>query len=229
MPKFLKGLRQSIQQSELYADAWQKASRVGSTFAIDSRSSWEERGTVTIRKSNISVRGEGHRIELHDGVQFRNVDVEIWGRGHHVILEEGVSFKRGGGITLYGEGCTLRIGKGTTIEGAVFSVGENGNTLSVGEDCMFSYDIEVRTSDAHSIVDLKTNRRTNPPADVTLGDHVWVAASVTIMKGVEIGAHSVIGTRSLVTKSVPPNAIAVGAPAKVLKEGVTWDRDRLPY
>ena len=47
-----------------------------------------------------------------------------------------------------------------------------------------------------------------------MGDCVWVAADVTILRGVTIGDHSVIGTRSLVTRDIPPHTLAFGQPAE---------------
>ena len=51
-------------------------------------------------------------------------------------------------------------------------------------------------------------------AEVVIGDYVWVAADVTILRGVTIGEHSVIGTRSLVTHDIAPHTLAFGQPAK---------------
>ncbi|HXV36294.1 MAG TPA: hypothetical protein VEC18_04055, partial [Myxococcota bacterium] len=48
---------------------------------------------------------------------------------------------------------------------------------------------------------------------VAIGDCVWVASDVTILRGVTIGPHSVIGARSLVTESIPPHTLAFGQPA----------------
>jgi carbonic anhydrase/acetyltransferase-like protein (isoleucine patch superfamily) len=50
-------------------------------------------------------------------------------------------------------------------------------------------------------------------ASITLGRHAWVAGDVTVLRGVTIGAHSVIGARSLVNRSVPPHTLAFGTPA----------------
>lgn len=54
-------------------------------------------------------------------------------------------------------------------------------------------------------------------ADVIIEKGAWVGCNVTILKGVTIGTGAVIGAGSLVTKSIPPYAIAVGSPAKVVK------------
>ena len=53
---------------------------------------------------------------------------------------------------------------------------------------------------------------------VTIEDHVWIATRVTILPNVTIGRGAVIGCGSVVTKNIPPMAIAVGVPAKVIGE-----------
>lgn len=53
---------------------------------------------------------------------------------------------------------------------------------------------------------------------VYIGKNVWIASNVTILPGVHIGDNSVVGAGSVVTRDLPPNVIAVGSPAKVLRE-----------
>lgn len=53
---------------------------------------------------------------------------------------------------------------------------------------------------------------------ITIEDDVWVACRVNIMAGVTIGKGSVIGAGSVVTKDIPPYSVAVGVPAKVIKQ-----------
>ncbi|RIL71871.1 antibiotic acetyltransferase [Staphylococcus cohnii] len=50
-----------------------------------------------------------------------------------------------------------------------------------------------------------------------INSDVWLAANVTVLQGVEIGVGSIIGANAVVTKNIPPYAIAVGVPAKVVK------------
>jgi acetyltransferase-like isoleucine patch superfamily enzyme len=52
---------------------------------------------------------------------------------------------------------------------------------------------------------------------VTVGCDVWIAAGAVITRGVTIGHGAVIGANSVVTKDIPPYAIAVGSPAKIIK------------
>lgn len=60
-------------------------------------------------------------------------------------------------------------------------------------------------------------------APVEIGDFVWLGERVIVLRGVTIGAHSVIGAGSVVTRDVPPYTIAVGAPARVIRR---YDRQR---
>ena len=94
--------------------------------------------------------------------------------------------------------------------------------VKVGEHCLFSENIEIRTSDHHSIVDLKTRLQINHPADVVIGRHVWVSAGVTISKGVTIGTGSIIGARSHVISNVPAMQLWAGVPARLIRESVSW-------
>jgi acetyltransferase-like isoleucine patch superfamily enzyme len=53
---------------------------------------------------------------------------------------------------------------------------------------------------------------------VIIEDDVWIGTRATILQGITIGKGAVIGAGSIVTKNIPPYAIAVGNPARVIKE-----------
>jgi lipopolysaccharide O-acetyltransferase len=53
---------------------------------------------------------------------------------------------------------------------------------------------------------------------VIIEDNVWIGETVSILPGVKIGQGSVIGAQSVVTKDIPPNSVAIGAPARVIKQ-----------
>jgi acetyltransferase-like isoleucine patch superfamily enzyme len=52
--------------------------------------------------------------------------------------------------------------------------------------------------------------------DIRIGDDCWIGARVFVLAGVTIGDGCVVGAGSVVTRSLPPNSIAVGVPAKVV-------------
>lgn len=53
---------------------------------------------------------------------------------------------------------------------------------------------------------------------INIGDNVWLGRGVAVLKGVTIGEGSVIGANSVVNKDIPPQSVAVGVPAQVVKE-----------
>jgi acetyltransferase-like isoleucine patch superfamily enzyme len=56
-----------------------------------------------------------------------------------------------------------------------------------------------------------------PSLPITIGNDVWIGVEALVLDGVTIGDGAVIGARSVVTKDIPPYAIAVGSPAKIIK------------
>jgi acetyltransferase-like isoleucine patch superfamily enzyme len=59
--------------------------------------------------------------------------------------------------------------------------------------------------------------RSSKPRPIIIGDDVWLGVNVTVMKGVTIGANSLIGAGSIVTKDIPANVIAAGNPCVVIR------------
>jgi len=59
---------------------------------------------------------------------------------------------------------------------------------------------------------------------IVIENNVWIGFKATILKGVKIGAGAIIGAHACVTTDIPPNSIAVGNPAKVIRENILWKR-----
>lgn len=121
------------------------------------------------------------------------------------------------------------------VLGRQFTVGPNtelavieGTTIEFGDDCMLSANITLRTGDSHSITDLQGNR-TNPSKSIKIGNHVWIGNTVLIFKGTQVADNSIVAGGTVGGgKIYPSHSIIGGNPAKVVKEGVNWDRRRLP-
>lgn len=115
------------------------------------------------------------------------------------------------------------IGKSTTSNG-VRIVCDN-SSFQCGEDCMFSDEIVIQSADQHGIVDLEKGEIINDILkSVVLGDHVWLGRQATLMADSSVGSGSIIGTGAVVTGNIPEKVIAVGIPARVVKENRTWCR-----
>lgn len=98
-------------------------------------------------------------------------------------------------------------------------------SIEIGEDCMFSNHIIIRTSDSHAIYSNETNKRINPAKPIRIGNHVWIAPGSEVMKGVVVGDGCIIGSQTMVTKDVPANCLVVGRPARVVKANIRWTRE----
>lgn len=154
-------------------------------------------------------------------------DTLIFIRGdHHRIIIGDYVFMGKGELWLEDDHCSLIIHNHTTIEHAHLAVTEPYSILEIHNDCMLAKQIEIRTGDSHSIIDMESGKRINQAANVVLKEHVWVGAHAKILKGVTIGNNTVIATGAIVTKDIPSHSIAAGIPAKVIKTGTDWKRER---
>ena len=97
--------------------------------------------------------------------------------------------------------------------------------IAIGERCLIADGTFVTVSDMHSLIDADSGERFNHAKDVTIGDDVWLAAQATVLKGSDIGAGSTIGFRSTVTGGIPDRCLAVGSPARVVRERTVWKAD----
>lgn len=117
-------------------------------------------------------------------------------------------------------------GKGSTSSGAGNRAIIRGKKVKcmIADDCMFSHNITLRTSDMHTIFDINSKNRINEDGDVIINSHVWIGQDVLVLKGTSIGLGSIIGSKSLVTQNIPPYSVAAGTPAKIIRDNCSWDR-----
>lgn len=174
-------------------------------------------------KCSLLFKGQNAKVVIGSNVKLTNVKIIFSGSNGTLIIEDGCQLI--GDLRIVGTG-TLIIGKKTKFNKPCWIQASSGTSLKIGQRCLFA-NVRIRTSDMHSIIDLTTNARINPDADVVIGDRVWLAENTNIYKGVTIGNGSIVGAGSIVTRSIPENSLAAGVPAKVLKSNVSWDEKRL--
>lgn len=181
-------------------------------------------GTVD-QPVDIRVRGRNNRLIVAPQANIRELIVNFW--GDHGLIEIGPTTRARAPLRLdlrVGHGSTLTIGAEVGTAGLTFISAVEGADVTIGEDVMFAKHVEVRTDDTHPIFDVRSRQRVNVSTSIHVGAHVWLAKHCVVMGGVSVGAGSVIGLRSIVTHSVPNNCVAVGAPARVVRRDIAWER-----
>jgi len=168
---------------------------------------WFDRGIRMSHMKNISLGS--------DCMIFRNVTINAFGQkkfniemGKEVRIREGCYIDTHGGWIIFGDNVFLgpqcmiyghgglEIGRNTLIAGKTSIIPANHN--------FSKSDVPLR-SQGESTIGIK------------IGDNVWIGTGSIILDGVHIGSHSVIGAGSVVTCSIPPFSVAVGSPAKVIR------------
>ena len=176
--------------------------------------------------TSIKIRGKNNQLIIGKGVKINNAKIVISGTNNKLIIHENVVFHEGGRVKLEDEENLIEIGENSDFVDCFFAVSDCKSKVVIGRDCMFSAKIIIRNSDVHSILN-EHNERINPARDTIIGDRVWVGYGVNILKGVHIGNDAVIGIQSVVAGDVFAGCVAVGNPAKVVKSGVHWCRERI--
>lgn len=99
-----------------------------------------------------------------------------------------------------------------------------GDNVNIGGDCLIMdsdahpHDFIKRRKEFAVKIGIENYMREIPSKPIIIGDDCWLGARCIILKGVNIGARSIIAAGSVVTKDVPEDCIAAGNPAKVLKK-----------
>jgi maltose O-acetyltransferase len=89
--------------------------------------------------------------------------------------------------------------------------------VKIGDNCMMAPGVHIYTA-THPLHPDERNSGKEYGKPVTIGDNVWIGGGAIINPGVTIGDNAVIASGAVVTKNVPPNTVAGGNPAKVIKQ-----------
>lgn len=159
------------------------------------------------RRINIvfSEQATNSKIFLDDSLDSVGLDIDI--------------------LVLDGDSNELRIGKGTGMNGTKIWLG-NGSKCIIGDLCRFSYDIVIRTTDGHTIIDNNSGDIINEQKnDCIIGDKCWIGLRSIINKNVQLAHDTIVGSGSIVTKKFDePYTVIAGNPAHIIKTGVRHDK-----
>jgi acetyltransferase-like isoleucine patch superfamily enzyme len=147
-------------------------------------------------------------IEIGDNVKIlQDTRLVIREINSYIYLGNKVCLDRGVDIRTAGSDCWIEIGDNSYLGPYVCMAGP-GN-IKIGKNCLIA---------SHSSVYANNHRDYGLSREgIEIEDNCWIGSGVRILDGLTIGRGSVIGAGAVVTKNIPPDSIAVGVPAKVIK------------
>jgi acetyltransferase-like isoleucine patch superfamily enzyme len=113
---------------------------------------------------------------------------------------------------------SVKIGHNTSINCNTYIVASPPTMISIGNDCLIAQNVVIRSND-HAFDDpfQLIRKQGRKGQDIQIGNDCWIGANTTILKGVRIGDHSIVGAGAVVTKNIPSYSVAVGNPARVIR------------
>ena len=128
--------------------------------------------------------------------------------------------------------CTVNNGVGPVIIGDRTRIGMSNvliGPIEIGNDVMFAQNIVLSgLNHGYEDINVVPHDQKCTTSTIVIEDEVWLGANVVVVAGVRIGKHSVVAAGAVVTKEIPPYSVAVGNPARVIKqynkETNKWER-----
>jgi acetyltransferase-like isoleucine patch superfamily enzyme len=161
---------------------------------------WKLRLRGRLRLDGIAFIGPGCRLEV----------------GRDAVLELGR-------WSWVGHGCKIRCHEGRVALGAKSVMGQDCTisayqSVEIGRECVIADRVMLIDFD-HGTVEVERPIRLQGiyKRDVRVGNNCWIGYGACILRGVTVGDNAIIGTNSVVTKDVEPNAVVGGVPARVLR------------
>jgi acetyltransferase-like isoleucine patch superfamily enzyme len=173
---------------------------------------WAAAGLQALRNFGLRLRGAtigpGTRVEA--GVTVRRG----WAGGQAGIVTVDRECVLDTGVVLDAFGGNITLGRNVFLGPYAVIYGHGG--VAIGERCLIAMHCRILSSN-HTIAPYGTDIRSQPDVllPTRLGRDVWLGAGVTILGGVTVADGCIVGAGSVVTKNLPPGAIAYGSPAEV--------------
>lgn len=182
--------------------------------------------SALLKRTNISIDGKGNTIEIGSLTKLTDTKIYIKGNNNRIVIGQQNGFA-GSSLWIEDDGNAILIGKHNRFFEGCHLAAIEGTSIIVGENGLFAPEVQFRTGDSHSILDMD-GKRINPSKDINIGNHVWAGARSAILKGSVVPDDCVIGMSSLVNKSFSEkNCVYAGNPAAKVKSGINWQSERV--
>jgi maltose O-acetyltransferase len=160
-----------------------------------------------LAKRAIRLADEYHRAVVRDDDDPRAILADLLGS-----LGDG-AWIRPPLVVDYGE--NLHVGPRTFVNANLTAL--DVATITIGADCQIGPDVQLLTP-THPVEPQPRRDKLEAARPITIGDNVWLGGGVIVCPGVTIGDDTVVGAGAVVTRDLPAGVVAVGNPARVVRE-----------
>lgn len=202
---------------------WQMARRVSVLKTV-----WYSarfRGRVVVgRGSRLRIAGSA-TLDLAPGAMLIVGMAHDSPSGAVLLLHPRSSLTVGGRVQVM-RGCTITVGYDARLSIGAGTFLNDGATVmcdqqvAIGADCAISWGVRIMDTDVHRLV--RGGVAVPNRAPVTIGDHCWIGAGATVLKGACLGIDCVVGAGSVVTGTSSGAELLVGSPARAREGQITW-------
>src|SRR5690242_17751387 len=177
---------------------------------------------LTPRYARLLWRYLWRRLLTPAGWRWRSDGLFFLGRGLELKIEPRgeISFGR---FVWIGDGTKIRCHEGVVEIGPKTVMGQECTIsayqrVRIGEQCVIA-DRAMFIDFDHGMVEVERPVRVQGiyKRDVEVGSNVWIGYGASVLRGCRVGDNSVLGTYTVITRSVPANAVVAGQPARVLR------------
>lgn len=150
---------------------------------------------------------KGKSATIYRSVRKDLVPFNVFSLGNYSVVEDYSVLNNAVGDVVIGD--YSRIGIGNTVIGPV----NIGNSVNLGQNVVLS-----GLNHNYANIEISIAEQGVEVAQITIEDNAWIGANSTVLAGVKIGTHSVVGAGSVVKCNVPPYTVCVGNPARIVKQ-----------
>lgn len=172
------------------------------------------------KRGNVVVDNPYKRIFIGYGEAFalgkKNSYWEI-GNNASVIFKGKATF--GAGIQFI---CTGKMTIGDNFYCNGDCILNAGKRIKIGNDFLCGWNCEILDGDGHFI--LYNGERKENYSEVEIGEHVWVASGVTVLKGSRISDGSIVAAKSCISKKIEQKNVLIGRNNEILRTNVSWEK-----
>jgi len=122
-----------------------------------------------------------------------------------------VGINRSCAISTHSKSAKIIIGERCGFSGTIIGA---YNQITIGNHVLFGANTTITDFDWHPVQRKGITEMVSAP--IVIEDNVWLGMNAVVLKGVSVGQNAIIGANSVVTKSIPANAVAAGNPATII-------------